>query len=345
MISSGLTIRYHSEREGEIYATQFPGPLDGDESEINELSHMDFHPVSGGIVDLTDLHSRLIAYLGDEGTRENFLAETSYQNVLFLEEEDGYLTRMLCGFKYYINKNLEENGPYTYYPVYNWGAGSMRSVMDVVCDVPEGYKIRRSVQNEGNLQRFRGSQVLEQYTGKGQTLSVPMGVTEVALKGRQGEGSITSLVLPESVCEVDFASVSECLPGLEEYQASGHSRFRVTDGVLYSGDGHTLLSVPAGKKELTIPDTVTAIERGAFKNCRIRELTIPDTVTELRRGCFEGFHADVIRMEGTFMPRVSGETGYTRFVGTESFRKRGEGLSWSRSGVFFIRPGILYRGG
>ena len=29
---------------------------------------------------------------------------------------------MLCGFKYYINKNLEENGPYTYYPVYNCGA-------------------------------------------------------------------------------------------------------------------------------------------------------------------------------------------------------------------------------
>ena len=313
VISSGLSIRYQGESNGEIFAIAFPGPLGDDEASIEKISGLRFQATSGSVVDVTDLHSRIIAYLGDDKIEKSFQEDTSgvsYKNVVFLKEQDGYLTNMLCGFQYFTNGVLEENGPYTYYPVYNWGTNIMRSVMDVVKEVPEGYKIRRVVRNEDNLWTYRGSQVLEKYTGKETVINVPMGVTDIAFKGKQGDGAVTSLVLPESVVQIDVQSVAECLPRLQKYEVPGRSSYRVTDGVLYSGDGKTLLSVPAGKTNIRIPAEVTAIAEGAFRNSSIRELSIPGTVTTLEKGCFDGFRGDVIRIEGEKLPKSVPDTGY-----------------------------------
>ncbi len=311
VISSGVSIRYHGEDSaGAVYGNlQFPGPLGGDEETMSKLSDRNIHPDSSGMADLTDMHSRIIAYLGDDEIQKNFSEDTTYRTAVFLQEQDGYLTKMLRGFRYYINGELED-GPYIYYPVYDWGVDNLRNVLDEVCDVPNGFKIRRTVKNKGDLLRYRGSQVLEQYTGRGKELSVPMGVTDIALKGQQGDGKITLLYLPESVNSIDFVTVSQCLPQLEAFAVSDRGIYWEGDGVLYSKDKKTLLSVPAGKDSIKIPDTVTAIGAGAFCNSSIRELDIPDTVAVLEKGCFQGFHGDVVRLKGEKIPRVPSDTGY-----------------------------------
>lgn len=311
VISSGLSIHYYGVSGGRVYSFDFPGPLGADQETLDELSDMVYHPTSGGIVDLTDIHSRLIAYLGDKDVESNFLADAKHKYVTFLEEEGEYLKTMLSGFQYYSNGSLAPGGPYLYYPVYNWGAGNLRHVMDIVSDVPKGYRIRRIVQNKGEFGQYKGSQVLEQYTGEEEAVSVPMGVTEIALKGKQGNGNVTKLVLPESVCKIDFAGVAECLPGLEAYEVSGRSLYQVIDGVLYSRDKKTMLSVPPGMTDIKIPDTVKVIADGAFRNSSVKELNIPASVVTLEAGCFEEFHGDVIRVEGNGTLKTAADTGYS----------------------------------
>ncbi len=310
VISSGVSVRYQGEKDGEIYAINFPGPLGGDPETMDKISGREFHATSGGRVDLTDIHSRMIAYLGDEKIQKNFLESATYQNTSFLREKDGYLENMLCGFRYYANGSLEEDGPYLYYPVYSWGANNLRNVVNMVVDVPEGYKIRRTVQDENNLEKYRAEQVLEQYEGAGFVLSAPMGVTRIALKGGQGNGNVTSMVLPESVRKIDFASVAKCLPKLEAYETSGTGVYQASDGLLYSRDGKKLISVPAGRTQAEIPNTVTVIGKDAFKNSRVRRLDLPESVETLEEGCFEGLQADAIRIKGSQAPKNISDTGY-----------------------------------
>lgn len=307
VIASGVSVCYLGRRDGRDYAVEFPGPIDVECS-------ASLHPQSGGTVDLTDIHSRLIAYLGDSEIEQEFrnTADGNYKYVVFLKEKEGYLTTMISGFRYYSGGSLaDDGGPYLYYPVSNWGA-LMRHIVGEVVEVPEGYKIVRSVTKEGDLNEYRGGQVLKQYTGSGTVLDVPMGVTEICLEGTQGNGKVTSMVLPESVSRIDFAGIARCLPELEAYgyKGPGAGSYQVIDGALYSRDGSTLISVPAGKTELKIPDTVTTIAENAFQNSRIRELTIPGTVTLLEEDCLKGFAGEVIRIEGGGDLKVSGDTGY-----------------------------------
>ncbi|MDE6937065.1 MAG: hypothetical protein K2P28_02640, partial [Lachnospiraceae bacterium] len=153
VISSGVEIYYYGVNNGSIYVIALPGPLGADQETTDELTGLRYFPSSGGNADLTDIHSRLIAYLGNQKIRTRFLKDTRYSNVVFLEEKDGYLTTMLSGFRYYLNGNLTPDGPYVYYPVYNWGSGNIRNIVDEVSAVPEGYKIRRPVPDEEHLVR------------------------------------------------------------------------------------------------------------------------------------------------------------------------------------------------
>lgn len=315
--SNRVNVCYHRETKDGIYPTPFPGALNDKETSKKLSDVQPLYPSSDGIVDLTEQHSRMIAYLGENQD----IWEELDENIRFLEEEDGYLKTMLCGFKYCLNNALEERGPYVYYPVDpdpEWG--SSRSVVNKISEVPDGYKIKRvvsgkdTVSKDGYLADYMGSQVLVKYTGNDTTLSVPMGVTGIELEGGQGNGNVTSLILPESVSinEINFASVSKCLPVLEAYKVLENPVYQAVDGVLYSKDGKTLYSVPAGKTDVSILNTVTTIESGAFQNSNIKKLDIPGTVAELKKDCFDGLSKDaVIRMRGKKVPEILSDTGFS----------------------------------
>lgn len=251
-------------------------------------------PVSGGVVDFMEIHRRMIAILGNAEIKEVFRNWTfgeSYQNVDFLAEgADGYLTKMLEGFSFVANGVKEDSRGYVYYPVYDWGSNG-RSVANIMVEVPEGYKIRRETQNDDDMSEYKGDQVLEKYTGTDTTITVPMGVTKIALKEKNK--GVTKLIIPQSVQTVDINSITENLPDLTEYEMEDNltsfQDFIIKDGLMYSKDGRTLLSIPSGCKEMTIPDTVKYLEEG----------------------CFSGLSEDaVIHFAGENPPVLKGETGF-----------------------------------
>lgn len=299
VMKSNVTLNYMAFYDGEIYSSNFPGiPLKNyGEDLYNELKKYTEAPYNyasyGKYANLTEAHKRYIAILGDSRIQKEF-ADTalggSYASTVFLETgEDGYLTNMLEGFRWVRLQGVEDSRSYLYYPIEEWNEVS-RNVIDYVVPVPDGYKIRRVAENENDIQ-YSADQVLEQYTGTEPVMRVPMGVTRVRLTKENTKAKI--LEIPQSVEELDIASLGTALPSLEKYQTADGDElrgdFRIIDGILYSRDGKTLLSVPAGCKKAEIPSTVTTL--GA--------------------NCLKGLSSDaVISFKGEKAPSIQGETGF-----------------------------------
>ena len=152
--------------------------------------------------------------------------------------------------------------------------------------VPDDFKIKRVTQSEDDWKSYHADQVLEQYLGTDENLCVPMGVTKVQLTKKPANANVTTLTLPESVNQVDAASIAEYIPSLQEYAYTdpddscsiSYRNYKIIDGVLYSKDGTTLLSVPAGRtKKLVIPSTVTTLAKGCFKNVSLDKIYFEDS--------------------------------------------------------------------
>lgn len=250
------------------------------------------YPKVDGAVDLRNLHSRMIAYLSNAELKVLMRKATAgnYNNVKFLEESNGYLTKMLSGFVGVENRQQLDDKGYVYYPTYDWGA-TARSVVTNIVDVPAGYKLRLTTESDGDWYNYVGHQVLEIYDGTDSTMDVPMGVTDIKLTEEASQ--VKTIKLSEAVDKIDVDSLRENLPNLEEYAyADDTTRFAgnysIENGLLLSADGSTLIAVPAAKKDIVIPASVK----------------------KLAKNCLKGVKADSITFEGTQAPEVSDTTGY-----------------------------------
>ena len=59
------------------------------------------------------------------------------------------------------------------------------------------------------------------------------------------------------------------------------------DGLLMSKDQTKLITCPEGKNcDLTIPNTVTSIEKYSFFNCNLKSVIIPASVTTIGEDAF-----------------------------------------------------------
>lgn len=297
-------IRYYSEAEGKVYAQTYPGPLRWKPKQITKLENEveGLRSGSSGILDFSKVHNHLIYILGDKDVKKSFEGEgneKTYGTVTLLQEDTkGYLTKMLCGFKNY-DGGLETGDYYIYYPIKaGWSSGLRRKFMDVVEDVPTGYKIKRGFDYKDidDKSTYMGKQILEKYEGTAPTVEVPMGVTHIELKAENPD--VRGMELPESIVELtpgDIEAIAKYFPKLENYTAKTagneeYIKYTVTDGVLYNQDGTVLLSVPPGKTSInTWSNKLTTIAENAFYGSSIKELVIPDTVTTLQEGCFAGF--------------------------------------------------------
>lgn len=300
VMSNYVTLNYMAWYDNKYYSSIFPGEglkaiSETDFAELDKLREFPYtFPSTGNVIDLTDIHRRMIAYLEDERIETVFKNSVggNYNTTVFLNEENGYLTNMLQGFRYILSYNVYDDRSYVYYPASDWDTVT-RNVLNMVVDVPEGYWIRRVTENEDSLKDYTGDQVLEKYTGTDTGMNVPMGTTVVDLKEKAEQ--VTSIAIPQSVREINVESLADNLPNLENYTyAEGetdtvYGSYKIADGLLLSKDGKTLLSVPAGKKAVTIPATVTRLEKG----------------------CFRGLSTDaVITFESETPPTIKGETGY-----------------------------------
>lgn len=291
------------ENSDDRYFSTYPGtPLESmDKDGYNTLKQAVTFPnnavTSGNIFNLMDVHKKMIAQLGDASIKEAFgsFSGGNYPTTVFLTEDgEGYLTTMSEGFRYVYNAKFQDSRSYVYYPFDKSWDTTGRNIVNVIVAVPSGYKIRRVTSNAGDLKKYSADQVLEDYTGSDTTLTVPMGVTKIALTKKSAQ--VTKLSIPQSVDSIDTKTIAESLPNLTDYVAADSEKemalagYKIIDGVLYSADGKILLSVPAGKKKVTVPETVTT----------------------LAKDCFRGMAKDaVITFHGEKAPTVESETGYT----------------------------------
>lgn len=299
VLYSYATLNYYAAYEGGYYSSVFPGTvlkqqLSAEDYETLRQISTETYAKNSNFIDLSEMHSIMIAQLGNAALREMYAkeSENSSNHVVFLDEgEDGYLLNMLTGYAEMASQALVDKRTYVYYPVSDWGQAP-KNLLNLVTAVPEGCKIRRTVTDGEDLVKGRGRQVLEKYTGSEETMEVPMGVTDIDLKDRAE--SVKTVRIPQSVQNISSTSLGENLPNLENYEYEDaelqpDQNFKIMDGVLYSADGKTLLSVPAGRTEFTVPKTVTA----------------------LAEGCFAGMSADAqITFESEEPPEIKGATGF-----------------------------------
>ena len=288
------------------YRKEFPGSaltsIDGVTSDtVKALEKLITAPLSNPdatkTVNMMELHRAMIALLGDNQVQYAFLNTDNYKQTVFLDvDAQGYLTNMLTGFAWVSNgASLDGDNTYVYYPGGNWGT-TQRLAVNMVQAVPEGYKIRREADRPQDWSAYRGDQVLEKYTGTDSTLSVPMGVTAINLNS-EADG-VTTLSLPNSVQNIDAGSIADNLPNLTAYEYASTDEiqnsvgaYKIIDGILYSADGKTLISVPPAKQNVVIADTVTT----------------------LGKNCLKGVTADV-QFAGSTIPKITETTGYTGTV-------------------------------
>lgn len=142
-------------------------------------------------------------------------------------------------------------------------------------------------------------------------VSIPEGVTAIESFTFYKCDKLTELIFPESLVTIEDSALSDAvglksihLPakavnvtaksfidtfGLTSFTVDENNpAFSVTDGVLYSKDGKTLICCPGGReRDLTIPEGVETVGSYAFYyNTRTQHVTLADSVTELEDRAF-----------------------------------------------------------
>lgn len=75
--------------------------------------------------------------------------------------------------------------------------------------------------------------------------------------------------------------------GVERYEIGRNPRFRTVNGILYSGNGQTLIAFPpAAVGAFRVPETVTEIGSCAFSASHLDSIFIPETVLKIGGNAF-----------------------------------------------------------
>jgi len=101
--------------------------------------------------------------------------------------------------------------------------------------------------------------------------------------------NLTSVTIPDSVTSIGVQSFSGCTSLTAINVNSTNINYSSDQGVLYNKNKTTLIKNPEGKKDssFTIPNGVTTIGDFAFTRCTsLTRITIPDSVTTIERGAF-----------------------------------------------------------
>ena len=102
-------------------------------------------------------------------------------------------------------------------------------------------------------------------------------------KGKSG-----TYILPAEVTRIEPGALGDCT-GLTNILVDANSAaFSSVDGVLFNKDRTTLILCPRGRSgSYTIPDGVTEIGNGAFRDCvKLTSVTIPEGVTKIESYAF-----------------------------------------------------------
>ncbi len=134
---------------------------------------------------------------------------------------------------------------------------------------------------------------ITKYTGKNTDVVIPSEingtkVTKINKYAFSGNSSLENVTIPDSVTEIGDQAFVFC--GSTSINVDkNNTAYSSQDGILYNKDKTELIRYPKRKrdKEYKILDSVTIIGNYAFEGCLLIEnVTIPDSVTEIGRGAF-----------------------------------------------------------
>ena len=121
-------------------------------------------------------------------------------------------------------------------------------------------------------------------------VTIPASVTSIGDWAFSGCSGLTGVTIPASVTSIGEYAFYDC-SGLTEIDVSAsNTKYQSIDGILYSKTGDILVCCPGGKKgSVTIPASVTSIEKRAFQDCSgLTGVTIPASVTSIGKYAFSG---------------------------------------------------------
>ena len=122
------------------------------------------------------------------------------------------------------------------------------------------------------------------------SVEIPEGVTTVGHDAFWNCNGLMSVTIPSSVTSIGERAFCAGSNLAEIKVDPGNTRYRSEDGVLFTGDGETLLCYPAKKADESyrIPSGVTTVSANAFSGSGfLVSVEIPSSVTVIDGGAFE----------------------------------------------------------
>lgn len=102
--------------------------------------------------------------------------------------------------------------------------------------------------------------------------------------------SVTSMLITKETQWL-YKSMFDEFPNLKDYIIEEGSKFLLVDGVLFSEDKSTLVSMPPAMQleDYEIPEGTTVIGSDAFRGCRyLKSVSVPKSVIRIETDAFEG---------------------------------------------------------
>lgn len=143
-----------------------------------------------------------------------------------------------------------------------------------------------------------------------ETIVLAEGIEEIEKSAFADCQSLTKVVIPSTVTYIGTGAFRGC-ESLVEKSFAGNDTLQVQDGIILGDDGKTALLYIGDKVDgtLTIPATVTKIDRYAFSYANINKLVVPATVTAIEANAFSNslIREAEINCSQTFLPQSAFE--------------------------------------
>ena len=101
--------------------------------------------------------------------------------------------------------------------------------------------------------------------------------------------SLKFINIPDSVTKIDDCAFDCCRSLISLEVSSNNNYYESLSGVLYKKGMSALIKYPPNRSEssFSIPDSVTCVETGAFKNSRnLKYIAVPDSVIDIKKQAF-----------------------------------------------------------